>query len=53
MCADTAIQEEEEENPSDGQSDYAIDGYYSPSELSTGKSCTRSFSPITNTTGGT
>jgi hypothetical protein len=53
MCADTAIQEEEEENPSDGQSDYAIDGYYSPSEFSTGKSCTRSFSPITNTTGGT
>ena len=52
MCADTAIQEEEEENPSDGQSDYAIDGYYSLSELSTGESYTRSFSPITNTTGG-
>jgi len=53
MCADTANQEEEEKDPSDGLSDYDIDRYYSLSELSTGKSYTRSFSPITNTTGGT
>jgi len=52
MCADTVIQEEEEEDPSDGQSDYALDEYALLSDLSTGKSYTSSFSPTTNTKGG-
>ena len=52
MCADTTVQEEEEEDPSDGKSDYAFDKYALPSDLSTGKSNTSSFSPPTDTTGG-
>ncbi len=40
MCADTTVHEEED--PSDGKSDYAFDKYALPSDLSTG----------INTTGG-
>ena len=53
MCADTTVQEEEEEDPSDGQSDFAHDDYaLLLSDLSTEKSYTSSFSPTNNTTGG-
>ena len=52
MCADTTVQEEEEEDPSDGKSDYASDEDAILSDLSSGNSFTSSFSPITNTTGG-
>ena len=52
MCADTTVQEEEEEDPSDGKSDYASDEDAILSDLSLGNSFTSSFSPITNTTGG-
>ena len=52
MCADTTVQEEEEEDPSDGKSDYASDEYALLSDLSSRKSYTSSFSPTTNTTGG-
>jgi hypothetical protein len=51
MCADTTIQEEEEEDPYDGQLDDALDEYALLSDLSTGKSYTNSFSTTTNTTG--
>jgi len=44
MCADTTIQEEEEEeDPSDGKSDYAFDEDALLSDLSSGKSYTSSF----------
>jgi len=52
MCADTTVQEEEEEDPSDGKSDYASDEDAILSDLSFGNSFTSSFSPITNTNGG-
>ena len=53
MCADTTVQEEEEEeDPSDGKSDYALDEDAILSDLSSGNSFTSSFSPITNTAGG-
>jgi hypothetical protein len=48
MCADTTVQEEEEEDPSDGQSDFAHDDYaLLLSDLSTEKSYTSSFSQLT------
>jgi hypothetical protein len=51
MCADTTVQEEEEEeDPSDGKLDYALDEDAILSDLSSGNSFTSSFSPITNTT---
>jgi len=50
MSADTTVHEEE--GPSDGKLDYAFDKYALPSDLSTGKSYTGSFSPPTDTTGG-
>ena len=37
MCADTTFHEEEEEDPSDGKSDYALDEYALLSDLSTGR----------------
>ena len=43
MCADTTVQEEEEEDPSDGKSDYAFDEDALLSDLSSGKSYTGSF----------
>ena len=53
MYADTTVQEEEEEeDPSDGKSDYALDEYALLSDLSSGNRYTSSFSPTTNTTGG-
>jgi len=52
MCADTTFQEEEEEDPADGKSDYALDEDALLSDLSSGNSFTSSFSPTTNTTGG-
>jgi len=52
MCAESTVQEEQEEDPSDGKSDYALDEYALLSDLSTGKSYTSSFSPTTNTTSG-
>jgi hypothetical protein len=52
MCADTTVQEEEEEDTSDGKSDYASDEYALLSDLSSGNSYTSSVSPTTNTTGG-
>ena len=53
MCADTTVQEEEEEeDPSDGKLDYALDEDAILSDLSSGNSFTSSFSPITNTAGG-
>jgi len=52
MCADTTFQEEEEEDPSDDKSDYALDEDALLSDLSSGNSFTSSFSPTTNTTGG-
>jgi len=43
MCADTTVQEEVEEDPSDGKSDYASDEYALLSDLSLGNSFTSSF----------
>ena len=49
MCADTSVvQEEDEEDPSNGKS--ALDEYALLSDL--GKSYTSSFSPPTDTIGG-
>ena len=54
MCADTTFQEEDEEDPSDGKSDYALDEDALLSDFSSANSYTytSSFSPTTNTTGG-
>ncbi len=52
MCADTTVQEEEEEeDPSDGKLVFALDEDAILSDLSSGNSFTSSFSPIINTTG--
>jgi len=52
MCADTTVHKEEEEDPSDSESDYVHDEDALLSDLSIGKSYTSSFSPTTDTTGG-